>query len=506
MSDYKYALRALRGAPALILSATALLPFGLHQRTAHIAQDPVVIGTWEGFASHAGERSRLVLRIEQRGEREQQALWSTPDLDVWDEALGRVTVTGTTVHAGPLTFTYDRSRDTLSTTLPPAIVPLYTMRVVFHRNDHFSRPSRTVSDAPHAVPVWSFDARAPIWGDIAADRTTVFIGDDAGSLHALDADTGAERWTFHAGGAIRAKPTCEGGALLVQADDGFLYKVDAANGQMIWKTQVNKNPIRRLALDDPHSRYDWRASAAAVAGRNAYLGTDDGHVVALDVATGQVKWSFAAADSVVGSPAVLENRVYGGSFDGRVYALEAATGAPVWSRDTHGAVTSTPEVHSGMVIVGNRSYDIVALRASDGGVVWTRYVWFSWVESPGKLFGDVLYIGSSDAAKLFALDPKTGSRRWEARLAGSAWGEPAVTATRVYEGTTGVLNYLVPHRAEMIALDRRTGRPVWRFESPPPAATGRKDVVPFGFSGSPTLANGRVYIGSIEGRVYAFAE
>jgi outer membrane protein assembly factor BamB len=275
---------------------------------------------------------------------------------------------------------------------------------------------------------------------------------------------------------------------------------------MIWKTQVNKNPIRRLALDDPHSRYDWRASAAAVAGRIAYLGTDDGHVVALDVATGQVKWSFAAADSVVGSPAVLENRVYGGSFDGRVYALEAATGAPVWSRDTHGAVTSTPEVHSGMVIVGNRSYDIVALRASDGGVVWTRYVWFSWVESPGKLFGDVLYIGSSDAAKLFALDPKTGSRRWEARLAGSAWGEPAVTATRVYEGTTGVLNYLVPHRAEMIALDRRTGRPVWRFESPPPAATGRKDVVPFGFSGSPTLANGRVYIGSIEGRVYAFAE
>jgi outer membrane protein assembly factor BamB len=489
------------------VSAALLLPLTSSSPAAHVPQNPAIIGTWEGFASHAGERSRLVLRIEQRGDGEQQALWSTAALDVWDEALGRVTVTGTTVQAGPLTFTYDRTRDTLTTTLPAAIVPLYTMRVVFHRGDHVSRPLRTpVSDARRATPVWSFDAGAPIWGDIAADRATVFIGDDAGLLHALDADTGAERWTFRAGGAIRAKPTCEAGALLVQADDGVLYKVDAVNGRMIWKTQVNKNPIRRLPLGDPHSRYDWRASAAAVAGGSVYLGTDDGHVLALDMATGQVKWTFAAADAVVGSPAVRENRVYAGSFDGRVYALDAATGAPVWSRDTHGAVTSAPELHSGLVIVGNRSYDLVALRASDGGVIWTRYMWFSWVESPGHVFDDVLYIGSSDAAKVFALDPNTGSRRWEARVAGSAWGEPAVTATRVYEGTTGVLNYVPPHRAELIALDRHNGRPVWRFDSPTPAAAGRKDVVPFGFSGSPALLNGRVYIGSIEGSVYAFAQ
>jgi outer membrane protein assembly factor BamB len=506
MSDFKHALRALVGAPALIGSAAAVLSLWSSSPAAHVPQDPVIVGTWEGFAVHAGERSRLVLRIEQRGSGEQQALWSTAALDVWDEALGRVTVTGTTVQAGPLTLTYDRTRDTLSTTLPPAIVPVYTMRVVFHRSDHVSRPLPAVSDARHATPVWSFDAGAPIWGDMAADRTTLFIGDDAGSLHALDADTGAERWTFRAGGAIRAKPGCEGGALLVQADDGFLYKVDAVSGRMTWKTQVNKNPIRRLPLGDPHSRYDWRASAAAVAAGSAYLGTDDGHVLALDVATGQVKWSFAAADAVVGSPVVRENRVYAGSFDGRVYALDAATGAPVWSRDTHGAVASAPEVHSGLVIVGNRSYDLIALRASDGGVVWTRYVWFSWVESPGHVFGDVLHIGSSDAAKLFALDPNTGSRRWEARVAGSAWGEPAVTATRVYEGTAGMLNYVPPHRADLIALDRQNGRPVWRFEIPPPAASGRKDVVPFGFSGSPAVANGRVYIGSIEGSVYAFAQ
>jgi outer membrane protein assembly factor BamB len=280
--------------------------------------------------------------------------------------------------------------------------------------------------------------------------------------------------------------------------------LNAASGEQRWRVRVEA-PVERLALDKAGTRYDYRASAATLAGGRLYLGTDDGHLVAIDPGKGSPLWSFATGGSVVSTPIVDSGRVYFGSFDGQVYALDATSGALLWKHDTGAPVTSTPAVHEGRVVIGSRSYDLLALDGASGKPVWTRYYWFSWVECSASISGGAVYIGSSDAAKLFAFDARSGRRLWELDAGGSVWGQPAVAENRVFIGAVGAQNYLVEHRATILAVDRATGRPAWRFPVAAPAASAAA-LTSYGFAASPALGEGMVYFASLDGRVRAFAQ
>jgi outer membrane protein assembly factor BamB len=231
-----------------------------------------------------------------------------------------------------------------------------------------------------------------------------------------------------------------------------------------------------------------------------YAGTHGGRVVCLDASRGEPVWEFKSGDSVLAAPAVDAGRVYFGSYDGNVYALDAATGTMAWKRDTGKPVVSTPAVAGDRVIVGSRSYDLFGLDARTGEVAWKRYLWFSWVESSPVVRDGVVYVGSSDAAALYAFDAGGGRPLWKTDVWGWAWGQPAVTARRVYMGTSALGGYLVTHHAGVTAVDRASGTPVWRFVAP--TATDQA----YGFTGSASVGAGRVFLAGLDGRVYAFAE
>ena len=228
---------------------------------------------------------------------------------------------------------------------------------------------------------------------------------------------------------MRTRPAIADGALLFQADDGFLYKLDAASGQERWRVRLSDKPVERLPFDNPKSRYDRFGSDVTVAGGRLYVGTHDGHVLALEATNGARLWDFATGDSVLAAPAVDSGRVYAGSFDKHVYALDAGTGRLLWKRDTQGAVVSTPAVAGDLVVVGNRCYDLLGLKAETGEVAWKRYLWFSWVESSATVRDGVAYVGSSDAASVSAIDVRSGRPRWQSRRLRLGLG-PAVRSPR----------------------------------------------------------------------------
>jgi outer membrane protein assembly factor BamB len=465
-----------------------------------------VIGVWTAQLSHAGETSDVVLRIEKRSDGALLAKWSTPVIHLWEMPIGLVVVDGDTARIGSFVLTYDASAHTLTGTIPDAIIPLYSIRAVFRRVDTFTPAPREITAASAPRQVWMFDAGSPIWSDVAACHGLVIVGDDGGRVHALDEQTGKSVWTFDAGAAIRARTTCAGGAAYVHADDGFVTKLNVRSGTVTWKVRVDSSAIARLALDDPKSRYDDRASAVTRSGTRAYAGTGDGRMVALDDATAATVWQFSAADSIVASPLVEAGRIFFGSFDGRLYALDAATGVETWRSDRRGAITSTPASLDHRIIVGNRSYDLTAFNADNGAPVWNHYFWFSWVESTATIFKSMLYIGSSDAARVSAIEPSNGRQLWTTDVGGSARGQPAVTEERVLVAAVGVLNYRPEHRGSALGLDRRTGRILWRFVVDPPRTGAESRLLPYGFAGSPAVSSGRAYFAGLDGRVYAFAQ
>jgi len=111
----------------------------------------------------------------------------------------------------------------------------------------------------------------------------------------------------------------------------------------------------------------------------------------------------------------------------------------------------------------------------------------------------VAYVGASDSQKLNAIDARDGRLIWEFDTEGSAWAQPAVSANTVYIGAVGVKDYFVKHAAGFFAVNRETGQPIWTY-----APIGESDAAEFGFASSPSVGAGRVYVGGLDGRIYAF--
>src|SRR5487761_2087778 len=66
-------------------------------------------------------------------------------------------------------------------------------------------------------------------------------------------------------------------------------------------------------------------SSAAVVGGRVFVGSGDGQVYALDIATGGKEWAFKTGGSVESSPLALDGKIFVGSADAFLYALDAVT-------------------------------------------------------------------------------------------------------------------------------------------------------------------------------------
>jgi hypothetical protein len=78
----------------------------------------------------------------------------------------------------------------------------------------------TEDPAPSITPVWSYDALPGGSGsspDISADGTRVYVNDNVDALHALDAATGQEIWSFDIGYAPPGSPSTSPEGLIMPA-------------------------------------------------------------------------------------------------------------------------------------------------------------------------------------------------------------------------------------------------------------------------------------------------
>ncbi|MGA2619216.1 MAG: PQQ-binding-like beta-propeller repeat protein [Thermoguttaceae bacterium] len=182
------------------------------------------------------------------------------------------------------------------------------------------RPSPGIAAAAEVDPL---DSRHEPTQATAAG-TLVFATETDGSITALDLATGRVRWTFPTAGRLFAPPTIADGRCFIGSGDGQLYCVEANTGRPLWRYRVAPADRRIMVYGDLLSTWPITGGALvhegvvyAVAG---ILDGDGTHVVALDAASGTLRWRQDAAGHLdsrrrtgiagVGCPAIGSGRLW----------------------------------------------------------------------------------------------------------------------------------------------------------------------------------------------------
>lgn len=382
---------------------------------------------------------------------------------------------------------------------------------------------------------------------------------EASAMYAFDLSDTAKpclKWVYNTpGGApLRSSPgygvIADGRAVLAFSGlDSTIHVVDARTGKELWTKNVASYSYSlttgtpRVLKDRiivPVSQFEIMQAA-----NNAVTCcSNHGFVLSLDPATGAQQWRY---DTMPDAQPIRDRG------DGKM--LYGPSGAPIWNSpvvdEKRGQIyfgtgeANSPPAH-------RNTNALIAIRLSDGNEVWSHQATpddiynagcglnpapgrFNCVRAPETVFRDVdfgasLILGRLSNGKdvvfagqksgsVWALDPDTGKVIWRrdigtgAANGGIHWGiafqndtvyAPVAVIGRPLPGGPPIDPTLEPG---MYAVDANTGAIKWQYSAKPDCANGRDKKAPrcersFGFSGAPTLIDGALVQGSLDGRLF----
>jgi outer membrane protein assembly factor BamB len=398
--------------------------------------------------------------------------------------------------AAPLHIRFRREDDRLTGSFGADRLPLTLVR-----NAGLPPRPETPAHPPAPAPRWKYSLGAGTWAPPVADGDTVFIGASDGRFHAVHSADGASAWVWPGNIPIDGAAALDTTNVYFMDTRYNLVALDRQTGAFRWRTPLHNEFLAgHSAPDNP--AFNHRAATPLPLDGAVYVGSSDGGLYALSPANGAVLWRHEA-----GAPIYSGLGLHGpdtllfGTMDGSVVALDRRTQCETMRVKTGGGVVTTPMVAGGLLIAGSRDYNLHAFNLHNGSVAWKFSCWFSWIESTPALRDGLLYFGSSDYARVTALDPASGRARWSAPVHGLSWGTPLVTDRYVFAGTVNqnLPGTLIEHSAGLVKLDRATGAVLWRLTLPK-AESGRFA----GYAGSLALAGTSVIAAGFDGWLTAW--
>ncbi len=265
------------------------------------------------------------------------------------------------------------------------------------------------------------DATRGVHGTPAVANGVAYVGAYDGALSAWDLDAGDRRWRTPLADAIGSSPVYYNGVCYIAVEfstpSGSVAAVDAATGEERW---TDSRPT-----DHPHSTIaiDRRAGRLVV-------GSNDGVCYAWTFPELERTWTFPTDGAIKGPVATADGLAVFGSWDGTVYAVDLADGTERWSFATDADVMSAPAVADGDVYVGSHDRHVYALNAATGTERW-RFDADGWVIGAVTRTPEHVLAGSYNS-RLYAIDARSGEEAWHADGRGRATSGALVTGDAVY--------------------------------------------------------------------------
>ncbi len=315
---------------------------------------------------------------------------------------------------------------------------------------------------------------API---LVGDR--IYVGSSSGRFFALKRETGEELWHFDTGGTILGGAQVAEGRVFFGSADRFLYAVGEQTHKLLWRHRTLR-PVM--------------GGATVVPGKVVF-GSMDGAVRAVDSATGRIIWKTLVDGGVSTALAVNQDVAYCGDEAGGVRALRLADGKELWAAKLSGRVVASPTIAAGKLLVPLMALSMLsppqvqyltAWSLSDGKKLWTvkpedGSVTGLVTSAGGKVWAFTVE-GYTSNGRLRCFDVEGGAPQGDVQF-----GTLVADAGIVY--ARGTL-YVVGQNGIVYFMDSETG-------------TINRTVQLGGkaFS-SPAVADGRLYVGCQDGKLY----
>jgi outer membrane protein assembly factor BamB len=201
-------------------------------------------------------------------------------------------------------------------------------------------------------------------------------------------------------------------------------------------------------------------SGVTVDGNLAFVGTNDGTVTAVDLASGKTRWTGAAGGPLVTPLAAGDGLVVAGvqgnrSTSAAVVALKEADGTRAWSyaAPRSAVVAGSPSLSADTAYVTFSDNTVRAVALADGSERWSARMNGYVLGSPPAVSGDAV-IAADVRGEVYRFDAATGARVWDFALNQSVFRTaPIVVGSSVLVTTTD---------GDLVAFDLQQGTLVSR--------------------------------------------
>jgi outer membrane protein assembly factor BamB len=222
--------------------------------------------------------------------------------------------------------------------------------------------------------------------------------------------------TARHGAGPKSTPVFANGRIFSIGMSGIVTAFDAASGKQVW--QKPGSPVVPMFTTHAFSPVVERGLVVFHLG-----GHNQGAITALDVNTGDAKWSWNGDGPSYESPVVVDlegTRQIVTLTQARLVGIEAATGSLLWERPfVSGNVTNsaTPVVMGETFILSNGG-PMVAVSVSKRDGRWTAEEAWQNADAPFRLSnavvtrGMVVGLSTRNMGQYFAADAKTGKTLW----------------------------------------------------------------------------------------------
>lgn len=228
-------------------------------------------------------------------------------------------------------------------------------------------------------------------------------------LCAYDLERDSLRWTVPVGlGSLSL--VARDGLAWSAGSDGLVHALDTQDGRSRWTHRTRSGRFSRALL-----ALAGELLFVAGAGRAGF--EREGYLVALDAATGDLRWCHAANGQIYGPPAICPELVLIGD-SGRPWAVEAleiapprALGKPRWRSRLDG-MPGAGTVDGELVIWGCYNGHVEALSLATGEPLWRFHAGAHAGRNAPHVRAGWVFVGGADGY-LYGLDARSGMLRWK---------------------------------------------------------------------------------------------